>query len=137
MTRPWRREPAAAPGSDLTDITQLDLIDVTLKTEFSGEQAEVTGLVLGFDASGMTVRKADGTSVVTIPWGTITGLSADVVGNQQHALSTAVALDVQSRLKTHRFVVPNVQPGALTSSLGVISSRYGPAVQPQAKGHRR
>jgi hypothetical protein len=135
---PWRRSSGPAPGSDLTGVTDLDLIDVTLSTEYGGQAAEVPGLGLAFDTGGMTVRKSDGVAYVKIPWGAITGLSADVVGTQRHALSTAVALDVQSHVKTHRFLIPNVQPDALTGSLRAISSRGGRAIEPtQAHGQRR
>jgi hypothetical protein len=131
---PWRRDAVKAPGSDLTAVTTLDLINVTLQTEVGGQPAEVTGLGLGFDSVGMTVRKEDGSTFVKIPWGAITGVSADVLGTQNHSLATAVALEIQSELKTHKFLVPNVQPKALTGSLTAISAKYGP---PVGQGHGR
>lgn len=125
--RKWasrRREPEDVPGSDLSGVTELDLIDVTLVTEFSGARAEVPRLGLAFNKDGMTVRTPDGTPYVRIPWVCIVQLSADVAGERQSS-SPAVTLDVQSNRKSHRFVVPNVQPKALTGSLGAMSTRYG------------
>ena len=69
--RKWasrRREPEDVPGSDLSGVTELDLIDVTLVTEFSGARAEVPRLGLAFNKDGMTVRTPDGTPYVRIPW---------------------------------------------------------------------
>ncbi len=109
----------------MSDITELDLINVTLVTEFEGARAEVPRLGLAFDEGGMTVRKADGVPYVRIPWQFITELSADMIGSQRDASTTAVALDIQSSRKRHHFVVPNVQLAALTGSLGVLSQRYG------------
>ncbi|MGA8680776.1 MAG: hypothetical protein WB592_09865, partial [Acidimicrobiales bacterium] len=60
-----------------------------------------------------------------IPWVSIVRMTADAVGHQHHQLSTAVNLGVESTRKHHRFLVPNVQPEALTGSLGAMSARYG------------
>jgi hypothetical protein len=122
---PWRRGGRPAPGSDMSDMTELDLIDVTLVTEYAGARAEVPRLGLAFNEGGMTVRRADGAPYVRIPWQFITELSADVVGSQRDVSTKAVALDVQSSRKRHHFVVPNVQLAALTGSLSVLSQRYG------------
>ena len=121
---PRRREPEAVPGSDLSGVTELDLIDVTLVTEFEGEQAEVPRLGLAFNSGGMTVRTPDGAPYVRIPWGSLMQLSAEVAGERPSS-SPAVTLDVKSNRKSHRFVVPNVQPQALTGSLGAVSTLYG------------
>ena len=122
---PRRRVGGPAPGSDMSAVTELDLIDVTLVTEVAGERAEVPRLGLAFNEMGMTVRKTGGEPYVRITWLSIVEVSADVVGAKRHSLSTAVALDVQSKRKRHRFLVPNVQPEALTGSLGAMSERYG------------
>jgi hypothetical protein len=122
---PWKRATGIIPGSDLTGVTELDLIDVTLLTESAGEAVEVPHLGLFFDSLGMTVKKPNGVSYARVPWVSIVQLSANAVGARRHELSTAVALDVQSKKKHHHFVVPNVQPDALTGSLGAMSERYG------------
>jgi hypothetical protein len=119
----WRRDPGAVPGSDLSGVTELDLIDVSLLTSVSGEPAEVAHLGLTFNTEGMTVRTPDGEPYVRIPWESIAQLSADVE-SEHHSLPGAITLDVQSDRKRHRFVVPNVEPRALTESLGVMSARY-------------
>jgi hypothetical protein len=122
--RIWgRRDAGVIPGSDLSGVTQLDLIDVTLVTEVSGEVAEVRGLGLGFDKDGMTVRTPDGAPYVRIPWASIVQLSAVV--SEPVSTPPAVTLEVQSNRKRHRFVVPNVEPRALSGSLGAMSTRYG------------
>lgn len=125
--RKWgsrRRDPDEIPGSDLSRITELDLIDVTLVTEVSGARAEVPRLGLAFKQDGMTVRTPDGAPYVRIPWLSLVQLSAEVATDRS-SHSTAVTLEVQSNRRHHRFVVPNVQPQALTGSLGVVSSLYG------------
>jgi hypothetical protein len=107
----------------LSGITELDLIDVILVTDVLGEPAEVPHLGLGFDKDGMTVRTPDGAPYVCIPWECIVQLSAVV---SEHLSSPpAVTLDMQSNRKRHRFVVPNVEPRALTGSLGALSALYG------------
>jgi hypothetical protein len=121
----WRRAALSAPGSDMTGVTELDLINVTLVTDYSGQTTEVPSLGLGFDSEGMTVRKADGAPFVRVPWSSIVAVNADVVGSQRHQLATAMELDIQSDKKHHRFLVPNVQPAALTGSLGAMSRMYG------------
>jgi hypothetical protein len=140
---PWKRDgaPCPSPGSDLSAVSQLDLIDVTLLTEWRGEPAEVPHLGLVFDGGGMTVRKRDGQSYVRIPWKSIVQLSADVVGSRHHELPTAVELNVTSERRAHRFLVPNVQPAALTDSLGAMSTRFGSGDQviatPARHNHHR
>jgi hypothetical protein len=127
--RKWgsrRRDPDETPGSDLSGITELDLIDVTLVTEVSGARAEVPRLGLAFKQDGMTVRTPDGAPYVRIPWVSLRQLSAEA-SSERNSSSTAVTLEVRSNRKNHRFVVPNVQPQALTGSLGVVSSLYGRA----------
>lgn len=123
--RPWRRDSEPSPGNDLTAATELDLINVTLLTEVGGTEAEVPGLGLGFDSTGMSVRKPDGATFVKIPWSSITGLTTGAMNTSRHSLSTAAALEVHGEHKRHRFQVPNVQAEALAGSLGAISSRYG------------
>ncbi|HXY45238.1 MAG TPA: hypothetical protein VEH29_13700 [Acidimicrobiales bacterium] len=137
---PWRRPTGIIPGSDLSGVTQLDLIDVTLVTEVSGQPAEVPHLGLAFGELGMTVKRPNGAPYALIPWASIVRLSADAVGPQRHQLSTAVSLGVESTRKRHRFVVPNVQPEALAGSLGAMSERYGRGelvVGGPARGPRR
>jgi hypothetical protein len=126
MRAPWRRDAGAVPGSDLSGVTELDLIDVTLVTEVSGDPVEVPSLGLGFNEQGMTVRTPDGAPYVSIPWACILHLSADAV-SEPLTSSGAVRLDVRSNRKRHRFVVPNVEPRALTGSLGAVSALYGRA----------
>jgi hypothetical protein len=123
---PRRRDAEEIPGSDLSGITELDLIDVTLVTEVSGARAEVPRLGLAFKQDGMTVRTPDGAPYVRIPWVSLRQLTAEVC-TEGDSRSNAVTLEVQSNRKHHRFVVPNVQPQALTGSLGVVSSLYGRA----------
>jgi hypothetical protein len=137
---PWRRGTGPSPGSDLSGVTQLDLINVTLVTEVDGQPAEVPLLALAFDETGMTVKKSDGTRYVRIPWTSIVRLSADVVRPGHHDGGTAVELEVHSDRKQHHFLVPDVQPAALKVSLDAMSARYGGGVvvAPEAKrGHRR
>jgi len=138
--RKWasrRREPEAVPGSDLSGITELDLIDVTLVTEVAGARAEVPRLGLAFNKGGMTVRTPDGAPYVRIPWWNIIQLSTDVAAERSSS-SPAVTLDVQSNRKSHRFVVPNVQPQALTGSLGAVLTLYGrDGLLSTAKGGQR
>jgi hypothetical protein len=122
---PWKRATGIIPGSDMTGVTELDLIDVTLLTESAGEAVEVPHLGLFFDPLGMTVKKPDGVPYARVPWVSIVQLSTHAVGSRRHELSTAVTLDVQSKKQHHRFVVPNVQPDALAGSLGAMSERYG------------
>jgi len=122
---PWKRPTGIIPGSDLSGVTELDLIDVTLLSETSGQQTEVPHLGLAFGELGMTVKKPNGAAYALIPWALIEQLSAQAVGPQRHQLSTAVALEVQSKRKRHRFLVPNVQPEALKGSLRAMSARYG------------
>jgi hypothetical protein len=136
----WKRATGIIPGSDLSGVTELDLIDVTLLTESAGQPTEVKHLGLGFSEQGMTVKKPGGEPYALIPWVAIVQLSADAVGPQHYQLSTAVTLDVQSKQKHHRFLVPNVQPDALAGSLGAMSERYGRGelvVGGPARGMRR
>jgi hypothetical protein len=137
--RPWGGPTTAAPGSDLSGTSSLDLIDITLVTDVTGTETEVPHLGLAFADGGMTVRRSDGSDVVTIPWVSIVELSADVEPQRYAGLSTRVALDVQSNRRRHRFLVPNVTPQALTGSLGAMSTRYGRGelVSTGAKGKRR
>jgi hypothetical protein len=138
--RKWtsrRKDAEGVPGSDLSGVTELDLIDVTLVTQVSGARAEVPRLGLAFNKGGMTVRTPDGKPYVSIPWRSIMQLSADVAGERPSS-SPVVTLDVQSNRKSHRFVVPNVQPQALTGSLGAVSTLYGRGeLLVSAKGGRR
>ncbi len=120
-----RRDSGGPPGSDLSDMTDLDLIDVTLVTEFAGQSTEVPKLGLGFAEDGVTVRKPDGAAFVRIPWGDIVGVVAEAEADPAPPAVSAVSLDVESSKRHHLFVVPNAEPGALAASLGVISHRYG------------
>ncbi len=122
---PLKRATGIIPGSDLSGVTDLDLIDVTLLSEMSGQPTEVPHLSLRFAESGMTVKKPNGAPYALIPWLSILRMSADAVGVQRHQLSTAVTLEVESTRKRHRFLVPSVQLDALTGSLGAMSERYG------------
>lgn len=122
---PFKRATSAVPGSDLSGVTELDLIDVTLVTESGGQPVEVPHLGLAFGEAGLSVKKPDGASYALIPWVSLLQLSAAAVGPQRHHLPTTATLEVRSKLKRHRFLVPNVQAEALTGSLGAMSARYG------------
>ncbi|MGO9558547.1 MAG: hypothetical protein ACLPQS_02575 [Acidimicrobiales bacterium] len=118
----WRRGGAGAPGSDLSSVEQLDLIDITLVTEVGGETQSIPRLGLHFDANGLSVRRWDGASVVQIPWVSLRHLQTNV--RQPKGSAPEVSLDVESDRKRHRFLIPNVNPVALKGSLGAMSARY-------------
>ena len=122
---PFKRATGIIPGSDLSGVTALDLIEVTLLTDVAGQPTELPHLVLSFGELGMTVKKPDGAPYALIPWLTIQQMSAEAVGPQRHQLSTVASLSVETSRKRHRFLVPNVQLDVLTGSLGAMSERYG------------
>jgi hypothetical protein len=117
-----RRIDGDAPGSDLSSVEQLDLIDITLITEVGGEALSIPRLGLHFDANGMSVRRCDGSAVVQIPWVSLRRLQTSV--RQPKGSAEIVSLDVQSDRKRHRFLIPNVNQLALKGSLGAMSARY-------------
>lgn len=121
----WRRPEVSAPGSDLSSMERLDLIDVTLVTEAAGAPYEVPNLSLRFGASGFEVRRRDGESVVEIPWVGLRQLQTEV--SEQTGSTARVGLEVQTDRKSHRFVVPNVSLDALRGSLSAIAARYANA----------
>lgn len=110
-------------ANDLSDVTELDLIDVTLLPAVPGPP-EIAHLGLGFDARGLTVRRRDGSTVALIPWASIVRLSCEQLGGRSHQLPTEMRIDVESIRSRHRFVVPNVQPEALGRSLASLSGLY-------------
>jgi hypothetical protein len=110
------------PGADLSSIEKLDLIDIVLLTDIDGSPREVPHLGLRFDAGGMAVRSAEGAPVVQIPWVSLRGLNASVRTVKGGPARTE--LTVESDRRTHRFVVPNVDPEALRGSLRAMSGRY-------------
>ena len=122
---PWKAPEVTGTGSDLSGVSSLELIDITLLTDVTGQTTEVANLGLAFGEAGLTVRRSDGSDVVTIPWHDIVELSADVQPRRFGGLSTEATLDVQSDRSRHRFVVPHVTPEALSGSLGAMSARYG------------
>jgi hypothetical protein len=122
---PFKRATGIIPGSDLTGVTALDLIEVTLLAELAGQPTEVPHLVLRFGELGMTVKRPNGEPYALIPWLSISQMSAEAVGAQRYQLSTVASLVVETTRKRHRFLVPNVQLDALTGSLGAMSERYG------------
>ncbi|MGO9196450.1 MAG: hypothetical protein ACLQK4_04900 [Acidimicrobiales bacterium] len=118
----WRRPDGVAPGSDLTAVEQLDLIDITLITDIGGRSHSVPHLALHFDANGLNVRRSDGSSAVQIPWVSLRRLQTSV--HKAKGSTADVALDVESDRKRHHFLIPNVHPDALKGSLGAMSARY-------------
>lgn len=116
-----RRKESSAPGSDLSGVEQLELIDITLVAEFEGEAKEVPRLGLRFDSGGLSVRK-DSESLVQIPWVSLRQLQTMV--HESSGSTFSVELAVQSDRKQHRFRVPNVSPGALSDSLAAIAALY-------------
>jgi hypothetical protein len=120
-----RRANHPSSGGDLATVAELDLIDVTLQTETSGQPSEVPGLGLRFAEPGLTVKKPSGAPYALIPWVSITQVAFGVLGTRRHHLCAPVRLDVVTKRKRHRFVVPNVQPEGLTSSLRAMAERYG------------
>ncbi len=129
MERTWRwplrRPSVASSANDLSGVTELDLIEVTLLRATPGAAVEIPHLGLGFAERGVTVRRRDGTMVALIPWAAIVRLSIERLGHRPHQLSTNVRLELESTRGLHRFVVPNVQPEALRGSLKALSGRYG------------
>ncbi len=117
-----KRGVSATPGTDLSGVERLDLIDVTLLSDAGGRTREVPRLRLRFDAKGVAVRRPDGDEVVLIPWVSLRRLGARLQtskSGQQH-----VELGITSDRKQHRFVVPNVSAEALQGALGAMSTRY-------------
>ncbi|MGH9298303.1 MAG: hypothetical protein ACRDZT_00120 [Acidimicrobiales bacterium] len=125
--RSLRRASVEAPGSDLSAIDRLDLVDISLVSELEGKTVEVPGLGLHFGSSGMTVRRLNGEQVVEIPWASLK-LIATEAGTVTAGLTAKVVLHVETDRKRHRFLVPNVQPDALKTSLGAVSGRFGKTV---------
>lgn len=127
MARAWswprRSVPAATSANELSEVAELDLIDVTLLRAES--PPEIPHLGLGFAARGVTVRRRDGTVVALIPWASIVHLSSEPSTTRSHQQPTRVRLDLESIRGRHRFAVPNVQPEALHRSLRALSARYG------------
>ncbi len=133
----WRRSGAEPPGSDLSAVEQLDLIDITLITGAGAQAREVNRLGLRFDANGLAVKKPSGEPLVQIPWVSLRHLKTTV--RESKGAAPRVELDVESDRKKHRFVVPNVSAAALSGSLGAMSARYahvGIIASPDKKGAR-
>lgn len=130
-----RRPHAATSANDLSGMTDLDLIDVTLLPA-AGSQ-EIPHLGLGFGERGISVRRRDGTTVVLIPWASIVRLSIEHVASRPHQLPTEVRFDVETTRARHRFVAPNVQPEALRLSFRALSGRYARDEHVLAGGRRR
>lgn len=117
-----RRTTADAPGSDLSGIQRLDLIDIRLVTGSGEATREIPRLGLHFDANGVAVRKWDGESVVQIPWVSLRRLQTKEPDPATGARE--VELAVETDRGSHRFIVPNVSVDALKASLGAMAARY-------------
>jgi hypothetical protein len=119
-----RRTPVSPPpGTRHGPIEQLDLVDLTLISQVNGSRHEVPGLGLRFDAGGVLVRGPDGSDVVQIAWASLKRLRTRALIERSGA--SRVELELESDRRKHRFVVPNVDPDVLRSSLLTASSRYG------------
>jgi hypothetical protein len=119
------RSAGPAPGADLAGIEKLDLIDITVLVESGSSLQEIGSLALRFDANGMALHRADGSTVAQIPWVSLRRLEA--VACTPRGGSDRVELRVETDRKRHRFVVPHVSPEVLRGSLGAICARYARA----------
>jgi hypothetical protein len=119
------RSGGPAPGADLAVMEKLDLIDITVLVESGSAIEEIGGLVLRFDANGMALHRADGSTVAQIPWVSLRRLEAVVCTPK--GCAERVELRVESDRKRHRFVVPHVSVEVLRSSLGAVCARYARA----------
>lgn len=128
------------PGTDISSVEQLDLIGVTLQVRTADGPVEVPALTMFFDKIGMTLRKADHTRVVTIPWANLVSATAEPQPGAELGAATLVDLELETDRKRHRFRVPVAEPLALGRSLDVMASRYGSGslmVDKSAKRGRR
>lgn len=120
-----RRVPVPTPGADLVGIEKLELVDITILVGSGREVTEIEKLGLRFDASGMSVRRWDGSPVVQIPWVSIQKLEPSERTPKKG--SPRVELLVSSDRKQHRFVVPYVSADVLRGSLEAMCARYARA----------
>ena len=96
------------------------LSDVYLLTSKDKDQLAVPGLSVMFDASGLTVRKPDGSIGAVVPWDEVTGLEASrrirtPAGNH------GVIVEAVTSSGTHRFVVPSDNPDGLEYEVGLLA----------------
>jgi hypothetical protein len=113
------------------------LSDVYLLTAESDGKIAVPGLTLMLDASGLTVRKPDGSIGAVVSWAEVSGLAASR-RIRTPAGSSGVIVEAVTSSRTHRFVVPSANPDGLEYQIGqVAEAMVSEAAQPPSGQRRR
>jgi hypothetical protein len=108
---------AAAPPPR---IGPLVLSDVYLLTAESDGSVAVPGLTVMIDASGLTVRKPDGSIGAVVSWTDVSGLGA-TRRIRTPAGSHGVIVEAVTSSRTHRFVVPSDNPDGLEYEINQVA----------------
>ncbi len=111
-------EPARRLGSE---PQQLRLLGVSLLTSGAEGPVLVPGLGLVFDAAGLTISKASGEVVKTMPWESMSAIGTE---HQLDRPQDEVLLRVSSVGRSHRFVISGVDRGSFGELLSRLASRY-------------
>jgi hypothetical protein len=91
---------------------ELTLSDVYLITRDASGEVALPHLGVVIDQLGMTVTKADGAVAAVFRWDDLQGLrTAELVETPNGG--GALVVEVDSYIRTHRFVVPTDDPGGL------------------------
>lgn len=119
-----RRAAIPRPGADITDLTNLDLIGVSLVAKAQQGAVEVPELSLFFDKRGLRVRRSDGSNVAAIAWSSLVSASTDAVAGGEYGSARRVTFDLTTDRRRHRFVVPYANAPALGAAINTLSTRY-------------
>jgi hypothetical protein len=127
---------AASPDAldDAAETTSLHLSGVYLLTAESEGQTAVPGLGIDLDHTGLTVRKPDGQVGVAVGWAQLSSVTAG--GRMRTPVGTpGVVLEAATAGRTHRFVVPTLDPDALEGDIARVVSTM--PRDPRSKVRRR